>query len=120
MYTEALAQQRIFFSEKMVLKLGFVLLAMAVFSGQNMPIDAYYTGGSVIKNYIHENITEKEQNDALFLLREKWNSQIEEKYGKNKIVKIDEGIIYTKMVKYINSRKIKINIAEINRLKFSR
>ena len=115
MYTEALAQQRIFFGEKMVLKLGFILLAMAVFSGQNMPIDAYYTGGSVIKNYIHENITEKEQNDALFLLREKWNSQIEEKYGKNKIVKIDEGIIYTKMVKYINSRKIKINIAEINR-----
>ncbi len=115
MYTEALAQQRIFCSEKMVLKLGFILLALTVFSGQNMPIDAYYSGGNIIKNHIHENITKKEQNDALFLLREKWNKQLETKYGKNKIIQITDGIIYTKMVKYINSKRVKINIAEVNR-----
>ena len=115
MYAQALAERRIFCSEKMVLKLGFVIMALAVFSGNNMQIDAYATG-SILKGYIQENTIYKEQsNDALFLLQEKWEKDLKAKYPNQKISKIEDGVIYVPIVKYINSRRVKINIAEINR-----
>jgi len=115
MYTIALAESRINCSGKIVLKLGFVLMALAVFSNPNLPINAY-DSGSVLKGYIQENTIYKEHDDnALFLLKEKWNEEIQEKYAGNKIQVIDDGVIYISMVKYINSRRVKINIAEINR-----
>ena len=107
----ALAERRIVCSEKMVLKLGFVLMVLAVFSGQNMTINAFEPN-SVLQEYIQENTIYKEQsNDALFL----WENSLVKKYGKNKIQKIEDGIVYISFIKYINSRRIKINIAEINR-----
>ena len=107
----ALAERRIVCSEKMVLKLGFVLMVLAVFSGQNMTINAFEPN-SVSQEYIQENTIYKEQsNDALFL----WENSLVKKYGKNKIQKIEDGIVYISLIKYINSRRIKINIAEINR-----
>lgn len=115
MYAQALAERRIFCSEKIVLKLGFVVMALAVFSGNNMPIDAYETG-NILRGYIQENTMYKEQSDdALFLLQEKWEKEISTKYKNQKISKIENGVIYVPIVKYINSRRVKINIAEINR-----
>ncbi len=115
MQAALLAQNRIFCSEKMVLKLGFMLMAIAVFSVQNMPTNAYGTN-DVLKGYIQENTIYKEQSDeALFLLQKKWEAQLKEKYGNHEIKKIEKGIVYVSMVKYINSRRVKINIAEINR-----
>ena len=109
------AEQKLFFcSEKTVIKLGILITAIAVFSGQNMSISAYETG-TVLKGYVQENTILKEQNDALFLLQNKWNESIKKKYGKNYIKKLDNGIIYTSMIKTVNSRKVKINISEINR-----
>ena len=106
-----LAERRIVCSEKMVLKLGFVLMVLAVFSGQNMTMKAFEPN-NIVQRYIHENIMEKEQsNDALFL----WENSLVEKYGENKIQKIEDGVVYVSLTKYINSRRIKINIAEINR-----
>ncbi len=111
MYSEALAERRIVSSEKMVLKLGFVIMVLAVFSGQNMTINAFETG-SVLQQYIHENTMYKEQsNDALFL----WEESLVQKYGKNKVKKIEDGVVYISLVKYVNSRRVKINIAEVNR-----
>lgn len=111
MYAEALAERRIVSSEKMVLKLGFVIMVLAVFSGQNMTMNAFETG-SVLQQYIHENTMYKEQsNDALFL----WEESLNQKYGKNKVKKIEDGVVYVSLVKYINSRRVKINIAEVNR-----
>lgn len=111
MYAEALAERRIVSSEKMVLKLGFVIMVLAVFSGQNMTMNAFETG-SVLQQYIHENTMYKEQsNDALFL----WEESLVQKYGKNKVQKIEDGVVYVSLVKYINSRRIKINVAEVNR-----
>lgn len=115
MYAEALAERRIFCSEKMVLKLGLVIMALAVFSGNNMPIDAY-EARTILKGYIQENTMYKEQsNDALFLLQKKWDESLKEKYPNQKITKVDDGVVYIPIVKYINSRRIKINVAEINR-----
>ena len=114
MYAEALAQRRIFCSEKMVLKLGLVLMALAVFSGQGMPIAEYGTGG-VLEGYVQRNIMVKEQSDdALFLLKKKWKNELRHKYGNN-VKFLSDGVAYVPVIRYINGRKTKINIAEINR-----
>ncbi len=110
----ALAEQGIICSEKTVLKLGIVIVALAVFSGQNMSISAYQTG-TVLKGYIQENTILKEHDNALFLMQKEWENALGKKYGKNQIRKVENGIIYTSKIKYINSRRIKINISEVNR-----
>ncbi len=108
----ALAQKQIFCSEKMVYKLGFVLMALAIFSGGGMELNA---NENIMKYYIHENIHKKEQSIALFLLNESWQSKLNEKYENSKIWEISQGIIFTRLTKNINGRKIRINVAEINR-----
>ena len=115
MYAEALAQLRIFCSEKMVLKLGFVLMALAVFSGQSIPIMEYGTGGAIQKGYVVHNEVKKEQNDyALFLLEKNWKQELIKKYGSN-VKYISDGVAYAQIIKNINGRRTKINVAEINR-----
>ena len=104
----ALAKQRNICLEKMVYKLGIVVLLMAFFSGGGMQLNA---GESVVEYYIHENIMKKEHLNALFLLRQEWMESLKVKYQKNEIKEITDGIVYVR----INKRKIKINVAEINR-----
>ena len=70
---------------------------------------------SVLGYYVQDKIMLKEQSIALFLLNEKWKKEIEEKYSQHKIREIADGIVYVRMTKKINSRKVKINVAEINR-----
>lgn len=108
----ALAQQQIFCSEKMVFKLGIIIMALAVFSGGGMRLNA---GESTINYYIQNNINEKEHNHALFLMQKKWHGEIREKYKQHNIKDISDGIVYVRINKNINSRKLKINVAEINR-----
>lgn len=110
--TYALAQRQIIFSEKMVLRLGFVFLALAIFSGGGMRLNA---DESILRYYVHENINIKEQQSALFLLKQEWLLNLKEKYRKNTIKEISEGIVYVRLNKVIKSRNIKINVAEINR-----
>ena len=100
----ALAERRIFCSEKMVLKLGFVIMALAVFSGQNLPIDAFETGGYILNNYVQDKFVTKEQDySALFLLRKNWENELKVKYKNNTVKKIEEGVVYIPIVKYINN-----------------
>ena len=108
----ALAKQRNICLEKMVYKLGIVVLLMAFFSGGGMQLNA---GENVVKYYIHENIMKKEQLNALFLLRQEWMESLKSKYQKNEIREVADGIVYVRLNKIINKRKIKINVAEINR-----
>ncbi len=108
----ALAKQRNICLEKMVYKLGIVVLLMAFFSGGGMQLNA---GESVVEYYIHENIMKKEHLNALFLLRQEWMESLKVKYQKNEIKEITDGIVYVRLNKIINKRKIKINVAEINR-----
>ncbi|MBE7704624.1 MAG: phosphodiester glycosidase family protein [Cyanobacteria bacterium SIG29] len=97
----ALAEQRIFCFEKMVLKLGTLLMALAVFSGQNMSMSAYS-----VKPILEGHII-KEHVNALFLL--------EKKYKNFNLEKVKEGIFYIRQNKIINKHNIKINVIEINK-----
>lgn len=108
----ALALKQVCFSEKTVMRLCLVFLALTVFSGGGMRLNA---DESIIKYYIYENIMQKEQINALFLLKEEWMNNIREKYKNNEVTELSDGIVYVRLNKTINSRKVKINISEINR-----
>lgn len=115
MYAEALNRKRIRIPEIPVVKLMVPIAAAVIFSGQNMTMNAYETG-EILKGYIQENNVKKEQStDALFLLKEKWNNELNRKYGATAVKYIDDGVVYVSMIKTVNSRRVKINIAEINR-----
>ncbi len=68
---EALAKRELFCFEKAVIKIGILVVAVAVFSGNNMLMKTYANIG-VLKGYIVNNSMSEEQNNALFLLSEKW------------------------------------------------
>lgn len=106
----ALAEQRIFCSEKMVLKIGIFLIAVAVFLGQDVSNSAY-SAGALLKGYI----VKEHCNNALFLLEQTRESQLIEKYKGFAINKLEKGVYYIRMNKIINKRNIKINVAEIDR-----
>ena len=108
----ALAQQMNFCLEKMVWKLGIVIVAIAIFSGGGMSLNATE---NVIGYYAHENTISKEQLNALFLLNKDWLKDLRAKYPKNQIKEVADGIVYIRQTRIINSRKVRINIAEINR-----
>ncbi len=114
MYT-ALAERRIICSEKMVLKLGFVLMALAVFSTRGLPIASYETGGYILNNYVQDNFMKEEHENYALFLRENWEKELKLKYQKINVKKIEEGVIYVPIVKYINNRRVKMNVVEVNR-----
>ena len=80
-------------------------MAMAVFSGQNMSISAY-TSDVLLKGFI----SKEHDNNALFLLQNEWTQLLENKYGETNYKTLDEGVIYTRQVKKVNGRNIKIRI----------
>ena len=106
----ALAEQRIFCFEKMVLKIGILLIAVAVFSGQDVSISAY-SAGTLLKGYI----VKEHSNDALFLLRYARDAEMIEKYKGSVVNKLEEGVHYVRLNKFINKRNIRINVAEVDR-----
>lgn len=105
----ALAEQRIFCFEKMVLKVGTLLMALAVFSGQNMSMSAYS-----VKPILEGHII-KEHVNALFLLRYARDTELLEKYKGSVVNKLEEGVHYVRLNKVINKRNIRINVAEVDR-----
>lgn len=108
------AEQKIFCFGEIAYKLGLLIMATAIFYTLSMPLGNASETINVIKGYIQENTILKEHSNALFL-REKWMKEIKEKYPQYKINEISQGVIYVGMVKYINSRRVKVNVAEINR-----
>ena len=111
---EALAKQELFCFEKAALKIGILVVLIAVFSGNNMLMKTYANIG-VLKGYIVNNSMSEEQNNALFLLSEKWQNELKQKYKGKEIKYLENGVAFVRLNKTINSRKIKINVAEINR-----
>ena len=106
----ALAEQRIFCFEKMVLKIGILLIAVAVFSGQDVSISAY-SAGTLLKGYI----VKEHSDDALFLLRYARDAEMIEKYKGSVVNKLEEGVHYVRLNRFINKRNIRINVAEVDR-----
>ena len=111
---EALAKQELFCFEKAVIKLGILVVTIAVFSGNNMFMKTY-ANANILKGYIVNNSMSKEQNDALFSLSEEWQNNLKEKYNGKEIKILHQGVAFVRLNKIINSRKIKINVAEINK-----
>lgn len=101
-------------------------LAIALFTGiitQGFitinPILAYES--NMIKNSVVASNLQSERtmrlNEELRLKadNEKWNAKIREKYKNGRILTVSQGIKHIQLVKYINSRPIKINVVEVNR-----
>lgn len=115
MYSLAFPQVRLINLEKPIVRLGILIAFTAILSGQNLSLSAQDTG-EILKGYIQENtVTKERSDDALFYLKKQWDNELHKKYGKNKIKYLDDGIVYVGTVKYINSKPVKVNIAEINR-----
>ena len=85
-------------------------MAVAVFSGQDVSISAY-SAGTLLKGYI----VKEHSNDALFLLRYARDAEMIEKYKGSVVNKLEEGVHYVRLNKFINKRNIRINVAEVDR-----
>lgn len=110
----ATPELKIFHLEKIAIKLFLVLSAMTIFSGRNLSVNAY--NNIILHGYAEiNNFAEKEHKNALFLSEKQWENELQKKYKNFKPQKITNGIVYIRINKKINNRKIKINVAEINR-----
>ncbi len=106
---------RIFSYGKVTLKIWLLFVSIVIFSAQSMTKDVY-EAGTLLEGYIQKNSILKEQSDdALFLSEINWKNELRAKYGKNEIKELSKGVVYVKLVKYINSRRVLINVSEINR-----
>ena len=85
-------------------------MAVAVFSGQDVSNSAY-SAGALLKGYI----VKEHFDNALFLLEQKRENELIEKYKGFAINKLEQGVYYIRLNKTINKRNIKINVAEIDR-----
>ena len=111
----ALAKQVNICFGKMVLKLGILIMAIAIFSSKLM-FEYNYLNAQVLEGYIQKDINVKEQSEyALFLLKNAWEIHLKEKYVGKSIKSIKDGIVYIQLNKRVNARNIKINVAEVNR-----
>lgn len=108
------AEQNNFCFGKTVLKLGLLVVAVTVFSGGNMSINANETG-ILLNGHITKNINIEEQNNALFLCEKEWKKELTNKYKGNKIIYAEKGVAYVKLSQVINKRKIKLNVVEVNK-----
>lgn len=110
----AAPELKIFHLEKIAIKLFLVLSAMTIFSGRDLSVNAY--NNIILHGYAEiNNFAEKEHENALFLSEKQWENELQKKYKTFRPQKITNGIFYVRINKKINNRKIKINVAEINR-----
>lgn len=110
----ATPELKIFHLEKIAIKLFLVLSAMTIFSGRDLSVNAY--NNIILHGYAEiNNFAEKEHENALFLSEKQWENELQKKYKTFRPQKITNGIFYVRIIKKINNRKIKINVAEINR-----
>ncbi len=86
-----------------------IVLSQAVL--QTMPIAAYE-----IKS-MSESIKAKNNISAVDIEAEtiRWNESLNERYKNAKIVKVADGIVHVRITKYINSKKIQLNVVEMNK-----
>lgn len=110
----ATPELKIFHLEKIAIKLFLVLSAMTIFSGRDLSVNAY--NNIILHGYAEiNNFAEKEHENALFLSEKQWENELQKKYKTFRPQKITNGIFYVRIIKKINNKKIKINVAEINR-----
>ena len=101
----------------------YFTVLLAIFSSQNMmsqnPLYAYATEIPKI-SYANSAILPQEtsapdvQTFSLTEEKQRWEAMLRQRYKNGSIKTVAEGVKHIRMLKYINSRPIKINIVEIN------
>lgn len=99
----------------------FFTVILTVFSSPSlMANNPYALGNEAIKTaYIGATITQEKHNTeiqtrSLTEEKQRWESMLRQRYRNGAILTVAEGVKHIRMVRYINSRPIKINVVEIN------
>lgn len=70
--------------------------------------EAINTNSDILQN------TVEEQTRSLTEEKQRWESMLRQRYRNGAILTVTDGVKHIRMVKYINSRPVKINIVEVN------
>ncbi len=101
----------------------YFTVLLAVFSSQSLMINlnptaigneaikTAYTGAAATQQ---KQINIKEQTRSLTEEKQRWESMLRQRYRNGAILTITDGVKHIRMVRYINSRPVKINIIEVN------
>lgn len=96
----------------------YFTVLLAVFSSQSLMINSNTTavGNEAISTaFTQQKQTDiKEQTRSLTEEKQRWESMLRQRYRNGAILTIADGVKHIRMVKYINSRPVKINIVEVN------
>ena len=96
----------------------YFTVLLAVFSSQSLMINSNITaiGNEAISTaFTQQKQTDiKEQTRSLTEEKQRWESMLRQRYRNGAILTIADGVKHIRMVKYINSRPVKINIVEVN------
>ena len=96
----------------------YFTVLLAVFSSQSLMINSHTTaiGNEAISTaFTQQKQTDiKEQTRSLTEEKQRWESMLRQRYRNGAILTIADGVKHIRMVKYINSRPVKINIVEVN------
>ena len=96
----------------------YFTVLLAVFSSQSLMINSNTTaiGNEAISTAItqQKQTDIKEQTRSLTEEKQRWESMLRQRYRNGAILTIADGVKHIRMVKYINSRPVKINIVEVN------
>lgn len=92
----------------------YFTVLLAVFSSQSFWVNNPLFANEAI-NYEND-ITKSEEIQTQSLTEEKarWESMLRQRYRNGAILTVTNGVKHIRMVKYINSKPIKINIVEVN------
>lgn len=95
----------------------YFTVLLAVFSSHSLLVnnnpftfanEAINTGANITQN------TVEEQTRSLTEEKQRWESMLRQRYRNGAILTVTDGVKHIRMVRYINSRPVKINIVEVN------
>lgn len=94
----------------------YFTVILALFSTHSLMINKPFTyAGEAINSGL--NITENKveiQSRSLTEEKQRWETMLRQRYRNGAILTVTDGVKHIRMVRYINSRPIKINIIEVN------
>lgn len=101
----------------------WLMVLLGVFTSQNFLITnpIFANESSIIQNSYIGSIIQRDAPSTrikvfdLELEKSKWKTSINERYKTSNVTNVTEGVAHIRLVKYINSKPIKINVVEVNK-----
>ena len=94
----------------------YFTVLLSLFCSQSLLVNNnLFANEAIINN--GANITQdkvEEQTRSLTEEKQRWESMLRQRYRNGAILTLADGVKHIRMVKYINSRPVKINIVEVN------